>query len=140
MIEIGPSSGRSFDLDCAGGPIHRLSAERIRFTRRGVTIVEKHLGRFNAPGMPPDRANQVMIARLWEIAEGRKQAETVDRNFYAHELREYVRYRRLGYERGQPTDPDAARELWNNAHTAALEDYGLREGPGILYHPDADLD
>jgi hypothetical protein len=81
-----------------------------------------------------------MIRRLRAIVEGKMEPSTVDRNFYAHELREYVRYRNLGYEHGQPADPDVARELWNNAHTAALEDYRLREGPGILYHPEADPD
>jgi hypothetical protein len=25
--------------------------------------------------------------------------------------------------------------LWNNAHSATLADYGLVEGPGVLYHP-----
>jgi hypothetical protein len=44
----------------------------------------------------------------------------------------------LGYENGQPADPDAAYTLWNDAHTATLEDYGLREGPGVLYHPSVD--
>jgi hypothetical protein len=29
-------------------------------------------------------------------------------------------------------------ELWNNAHTATLEDYGLREGPGVFYHPSVE--
>lgn len=36
---------------------------------------------------------------------------------------------------GQPPDPDLAYKLWNNAHTATLEDYGLKEGFGVLFHP-----
>jgi hypothetical protein len=51
----------------------------------------------------------------------RTQTQT-DLNFYTHELREYARYRALGYPAGQPIDPDAAYRLWNNAHTASLED------------------
>ena len=27
-----------------------------------------------------------------------------------------------------------AYELWNNAHTATLEDYGLKEEFGVLFH------
>lgn len=79
-----------------------------------------------------------MIERLRTIADGWIEPTAADRNFYSHELREYVRYRSLGFESGQPDDPDLAREFWNNAHTATLEDYGLREGPGVLYHPEAD--
>jgi hypothetical protein len=54
---------------------------------------------------------------------------------YTHELRESLRYKKLGYEPGQqPKDPDAAYQLWNNLDTATLEDYGLKEGSGVLYH------
>ena len=62
------------------------------------------------------------------------EATQADKNFYTHELREYVRYRKLGAATGHGDD----RELWNNAHTATLEDYGLKEGTGVLYHPDAE--
>jgi len=75
-----------------------------------------------------------MIQRLRDIAADRLQPTQVDRNFYSHELRESVRYPRLGWRAGQPNNDIAAYELWNNAHTATLEDYGLREGPGVLYH------
>lgn len=78
-----------------------------------------------------------MLERLRGIQTGNLNATAADLNFYAHELRESVRYRKLGYRTGQPADPEAAYRLWNNAHTATLEDYGLREGPGVLYHPDA---
>jgi hypothetical protein len=44
----------------------------------------------------------------------------------------------LGYESGTPTDPEAAHTLWNNAHTATLEDYGLPATPSALYHPEAE--
>ena len=59
------------------------------------------------------------------------QATAADLNFYTHELREFVRYRRLGF----PTGAGGDYGLWNNAHSATLADYGLVEGPGVLYHP-----
>ncbi len=80
-----------------------------------------------------------MIDRLRQIANGGVEATVVDRNFYSHELREYVRYRQLGWETGQPTDVMQQRNLWNNTHTATLEEYGIK-GPNTdpyLYHPEA---
>ncbi len=59
------------------------------------------------------------------------QPSTADLNFYTHELREFVRYRQLGFATGGGDDYD----MWNNAHSATLADYGLVEGPGVLYHP-----
>jgi hypothetical protein len=129
----GPASGRPFNPDAAGGPIRNLYTASIRITQRGVDAVVKHLARFG-----PDEANTYMINRLRAIASGEIEPTASDLNFYSHELREYVRYRNLGWPEGQPADPEAARELWNDAHTATLEDYGLREGPGVLYHPEVD--
>jgi hypothetical protein len=126
----GPISGREFDPAGAGGPIRQLTTGRIQITSRGIDVVEQHVARFG-----PDPANQAMIQRLRDITAGRLQATEADRNFYSHELRQFVRYRRLGWGNGQPPDADAAYALWDNAHTATLEDYGLREGPGVLYHP-----
>jgi len=77
-----------------------------------------------------------MMYRQRGISEGRISPTQYDLNFYSHELRESVRYRRLGYNTGGGDDWD----LWNNAHTATLEDYGLIEmvnGQYILFHPDA---
>ena len=78
--------------------------------------------------------NDAMVRRLREIYEARAQATRFDLNFYTHELREFVRYRRLGWPVGQPNDQGDACELWNNTHTASLEDYGL-PASGALYHP-----
>src|SRR5712691_9123641 len=114
----GRASGRQFDPHNAGGLIRQLSSERVRITSRGVDVVERHVSRFG-----PDRANAVMIERLRAIADKRIEPTRVDRGFYTHELREFVRYRILGYESGTPADPEAAHTLWNNAHTATLEDY-----------------
>jgi hypothetical protein len=58
-------------------------------------------------------------------------------DYYSHELREFVRYRRRGFPTGAGDD----YELWNNAHAATLQDYLLREldadGNRNLFHPDA---
>ena len=129
----GLASGRQFDLHNAGGLIRQLLPERVRITSRGVDVVERHMSRFGS-----DLANAVMIERLRAIANESIEPTPVDKAFYTHELREYVRYRKLGYESGTPTDPEAAHALWNNAHTATLEDYGLPATPGALYHPDAE--
>jgi hypothetical protein len=122
-------SGRIFDPQMAGGPIRALTTGRIRISNQAIDVVEWHLARFGA-----DSPNHRMIQRLRDIASGKLKMTQTDLNFYTHELREFVRYRRLGWVSGQPSDPDDAYRLWNNAHSAALEDYGLREGPGILYH------
>jgi hypothetical protein len=122
-------SGRIFDPQMAGGPIRALTTGRIRISNQAIDVVEWHLTRFGA-----DSPNHRMIQRLRDIASGKLKMTQTDLNFYTHELREFVRYRRLGWVSGQPSDPDDAYRLWNNAHSAALEDYGLREGPGILYH------
>ncbi len=129
----GPISGRQFDPAAAGGPIRQLTTGRIKITNQGIDVVEQHVGRFG-----PDAANQGMIQRLRDIAAGKLQPTQADLNYYSHELREFVRYRQLGWQTGKPADLDAAHELWNNAHTATLEDYGLRDGTGVLYHPSVE--
>ena len=81
-----------------------------------------------------------MIGRLRSIAKGELKATQYDLNFYSHELREYVRYRKLGFGKGVPGTVEDAHALWENTHTATLEDYGLQEiknGVRQLYHPDA---
>ncbi len=133
MGKRGPVSGRMFRPDMAGGPVRHLTTDRIRMTEWGIDVVEVHLTRFG-----PDAANQAMVQRLREIAGGRLQPTQADVNFYAHELREFVRYRRLGWRTGQPPEAHGAYALWNHAHTATLEDYRVREGPGILYHPSVE--
>ncbi|WP_284322504.1 hypothetical protein [Dyella acidisoli] len=126
----GPVSGRPFDPTQAGGPIENLSTDGVQITNDGVDTVVQHLSRFGQ-----DDANDFMIDRLSQIANGNLDPTQVDLNFYTHEIREFQRYSNLGWESGQPSNPDEAYELWNNAHTATLEDYGLRDGQ--LYHPDA---
>lgn len=129
MLEKGASSGRPFYPLKAGGKILDLSYTKVKITNKGTDIVEAHIRRFN----PVGNEEMKMVERLRKIATGQLVAEEVDLRFYTHELREYLRYKKLTYPIGQPDDPDAAYELWNNAHTATLEDYGLKEGPGVLF-------
>ncbi|HEY1354334.1 MAG TPA: SpvB/TcaC N-terminal domain-containing protein [Ktedonobacteraceae bacterium] len=126
----GAASGRPFTPSEAGGPIRDLSTRGVRVTSRGIDVVERHLARFGS-----DPQNAASIQRLRDIAAGRTAATQADLNFYTHELREFVRYRNLGFPSGVPASEAQAHALWNNAHTAALEDYGLRQGVGVLYHP-----
>jgi hypothetical protein len=127
----GPISGRPFDAANAGGAIRNLTTDRIRITHRGIDYTERHLARFG-----PDAPNQLMVQRLRNIADGMLRPIQYDLNFYSHELRESVRYRRLGH----PTGAGDNYALWNNAHTGSLEDYWLPDfdanGNRTLYHPD----
>ena len=133
MIE-GKYSGRPFDPSRAGTRVQRLDFRRAHLTERGVARVEAHLERFGGEAL---RERQ-MLERLKETLAGTRELTDAARRFYTHELREYVRYRLLGQTEGQPDSADAAHDLWNNAHTAALEDYQLREGPGVLYDRDVE--
>ena len=134
MIEKGATSGRPFNPSKAGGKILNLSYQNVKITDKGVGLVEAHVRRFN----PVGEAELRMVERLRGIATQTLVAEPVDLRFYTHELREYLRYKKLGYPTGQPADPDQAYELWNNAHTATLEDYKLKEGFGVLFHPSVE--
>lgn len=134
---VGQHSRREFDPEAIGTPIRTLSAKSIKITPRGVDFVEQHLSRFGA-----DKPNEIMLVRLRQIAAGSLTPASQDVSFYAHELREMIRYKLLGYPTGEPPKSDEARALWNNAHTATLEDYGLTENSrdpftNPLYHPDA---
>ncbi|MEZ2230641.1 hypothetical protein [Microcoleus sp.] len=134
MIDKGATSGRPFNPSKAGGKILNLSYENVKITDQGVALVEAHVRRFN----PVGEAELRMVERLRSIATETLVPEPVDLRFYTHELREYLRYKKLGYPTGQPTNPDEAYELWNNAHTATLEDYKLKEGFGVLFHPSVE--
>ncbi|UNU22859.1 hypothetical protein [Microcoleus vaginatus] len=134
MLEKGVISGRPFNPSKAGGKILNLSYQNVKITDKGVGLVEAHVRRFN----PVGEAELRMVERLRSITSQTLVAEPVDLRFYTHELREYLRYKKLGYPTGQPADPDEAYELWNNAHTATLEDYKLKEGFGVLFHPSVE--
>jgi uncharacterized protein len=131
MNQKGSISGRSFDPASAGGPIKSLSTIGVKVTQRGIDRVRQHVERFGY-----DRSNEYMIERLEQVAAGQIAPTQIDLNYYTHELRERMRYKELGYPTRQPADPYEAYTLWNNAHTATLEEYRVG-GPTDLYHPDA---
>jgi len=120
----GQYSGRQFNPDEAGGPIQDppLNPQDANITDEGIQQIQQHLSRFG-----DDPANNAMISRLQQIARGEIEPSPSDYNFYTHELDEFGRYTNLGYETGVPSDADAANAMWNNTHSAALEDYGLRD-------------
>lgn len=126
----GTFTSRQFDPEKAGGPIEHLTTDGVNITHEGIKIVEKHISRFN-----PDPGNEFMISRLKKIVNGEIPPEKVDLNYYTHECREYQRYCNLGWETGRPADDIEAYDLWNNTHTATLEDYRITGDD--LYHPDA---
>ncbi|WP_241666643.1 pyocin [Jejubacter calystegiae] len=76
-----------------------------------------------------------MIARLEKILQGELQPTDTDKRFYTHEIRELERYRNLGIKDG--VLPENRAEVWNNTHTATLEDYQLSSDEKLLYTPEA---
>ncbi len=76
-----------------------------------------------------------MIKRLEDIEAGNIEITDWDKRFYTHELREYERYKNLGVE-----DGFSSTEIWENTHTATLEDFKLSDldefGKENLYHPN----
>jgi hypothetical protein len=73
---------------------------------------------------------------LDRIAKGELEPTDYDRRYYTHEMQELQRYRNLGVEDGV----DPGYDVWNDAHTATLEDFRISErdasGNSTLYHPD----
>nr|WED70047.1 colicin-like bacteriocin tRNase domain-containing protein [Pectobacterium colocasium] len=129
----GTYSGRSYNPDKAGGEIQNLDWKNVKIDRTGVDKVKLHTGRF---GESAD--NQVMIARLEEILKGTISATDTDKRFYTHEIRELERYRTLGIKDKTVPDGDIQKaQVWNNTHTATLEDYKLRDDTSLLYTPEA---
>ena len=129
----GPASGRDFDPEKAGGPIRELDAGKARITDEGVQEATAHLQRFTGGG-PLEVPEQGMIDRLTSIAAGDIGPTSYDLNFYTHELDEAARYARLGFgpESGVDIGSPAMYDVWNDVHTAALEDYGVR-GADLFY-------
>ena len=134
MQITGSFSGRDFEPEFAGGELRKLSTEGVKISLLGIAVVRMHVARFG-----DDPANQHMVDRLESIARNLHPVTAADINFYVHELREFVRYRRLGWKFDAPADADEAHRIWNNTHTATLEEYGIvgRHTTKLLYHPDA---
>ena len=129
----GPASGREFDPEAAGGPIQQLDAGKERITSEGVQEATAHLQRFTGGG-PLDAPEQAMLDRLTSIAAGDMEPTSYDLNFYTHELDEAGRYARLGFgpESGVDLGSPEMYDVWNDVHTAALEDYGI-SGADLFY-------
>jgi hypothetical protein len=129
----GPASGREFDPEMAGGPIQPLDAGKEKITSEGVQEATAHLQRFTGGG-PLDAPEQGMLDRLTSIAAGDMEPTSYDLNFYTHELDEAGRYARLGFgpESGVDLGSPEMYDVWNDVHTAALEDYGI-SGADLFY-------
>ncbi|KUG10831.1 hypothetical protein AMC91_15845 [Elizabethkingia miricola] len=125
----GHYSKRTFNPDKAGGFILDLSWENAEITKDGIDVVKKHLSRFDDV-----TANRKMIKRLEDIETGKLEITDWDKRFYTHEKREYERYTTLGVEDGVHIE-----DVYNDAHTATLEDFKLSEfdknGVDNIYHP-----
>jgi hypothetical protein len=126
----GKYSDRPFNPAKAGGPIVDLDWAGATVTQVGIDLVKLHTGRFS-----PSDANAIMIDRLEKILRGELAIMAVDKRFYTHELRELERFRALGVADG--VDPNDEGVIWNNTHTATLEDYKLKDAFELLYTPDA---
>jgi hypothetical protein len=129
----GPASGREFDPESAGGPIQQLDAGKARITSEGVREARAHLQRFTGGGAL-EGPEQAMINRLTTIAAGDMEPTSYDLNFYVHELDEAARYAQLGLgpESGADLGKPDMYDVWNDIHTAALEDYGI-SGSDLFY-------
>lgn len=122
----GIHSGRVYNPDKAGGPTQDLDWATATVTQEGIDLVKLHTSRF-----VPSDANKIMIDRLEKILSGHISITDVDKRFYTHEMRELERYRAIGVADG------VEGNVWNNAHTATLEDYKLRDADDLFYTPEA---
>lgn len=126
----GKFSGRAFNPAKAGGPVLDLQWSNATVTQEGIDAVKLYTGRFN-----PSDANTIMIFRLEKILQGEISITDTDKRFYTHELRELERFRALGVPDNKSPNDDGT--IWNNAHTATLEDYKLKDSFELLYTADA---
>lgn len=126
----GDYSGRDFNPEQAGGPILDLDWRTAVITQAGIDAVKLHIARLDQSD-----ANEIMIQRLEKILSGHWEFTDTDLRYYTHEVRELERFRALGM--GDDFKPDRESPLWNNAHTATLEDFKLRDDETLLYSQDA---
>ncbi len=105
----------------AKSPKKAVPLRKIKITKSGIARIRQHLSR-----MDPDEANNVMIRRLGDIANGNLDPTATDLNFYAHELREM--------------DLMSTGLNDKQAHIQVLEEYGINYERGFeksLYTPEA---
>lgn len=126
----GEHSGRDFNPEQTGGPTMNLEWNPATASQEGVDLVKLHTSRF-----PSSDANKVMIDRLERILKGELDITDTDKRYYTHEIRELERFRALGYNDSEI--PDENSPIWNNVHTATLEDYKLKDDETLLYTAEA---
>lgn len=126
----GKFSGRVFNPNQAGGPVLDLDWRSAVISRAGIDAVKLHIARLDQSD-----ANDLMIQRLEEILSGRLAFTDTDLRYYTHEIRELERFRALGLS--DAFRPDRESPMWNNAHTATLEDFKLEDNESLLYSKDA---
>jgi hypothetical protein len=129
-VEDGEHSGRDFNPEETGLPVTSSDWAPSIIAKNGINIVRLHTSKF-----PDSDANKIMIDRLERIFRGELEVTDTDKRFYTHEIREFERLKALGY--GDTEMPDKDSSVWNNVHTATLEDYKLKDDPTLLYTPEA---
>lgn len=125
------AAGRPYYYDEISLPLERRTLRGVEITREGIESVRRHLSRFDELDW-----NTKMVKRLEDILAGNLKLSEFDVRFYSHELRELERYTAAGYPTGVPESDDERSRLWNNEHTATLEEYGFDERVQELHHPD----
>ncbi len=80
-------------------------------------------------------ANLIMIKRLDAILERKLEMTDTDRRFYAYSLRMMERFRAMGF--ADDYIPKSNPSLWNNLHTATLEDFKLSDDESLRYTEEA---
>lgn len=126
----GKYSGRLFNPEQSGGPVLDLDWRKAVINRAGIDAVKMHTVRLNQSD-----ANDIMIQRLEQILGGYTEVTDTDLRYYTHEIRELERYRAFGYS--DNISPPEDIPVWNNAHTATLEDYKLGNELTLLYTEEA---
>lgn len=126
----GKYSGRLFNPELAGGPILDLDWRTAVITQTGIDAVKLHIARLDQSD-----ANDIMVQRLEKILSQHGKVTDTDLRYYTHEIRELERYRAFGYS--DTASPSDESQIWNNAHTATLEDYKLGSELTLLYSEEA---
>ena len=132
---LGRASERPFRYDKISLPLEQKSLEGLEVTAEGIERIRAHLGHLD-----PYIGNDRMLDRLDRILAGELPFTEYDARFYSHELRESERFEAAGWPDGRPTDDDEFDRLWNDEHTATLEEFGFHEHEQRLYHPEVDDD
>ncbi|WP_244858248.1 hypothetical protein [Pseudomonas sp. PP3] len=77
----------------------------------------------------------IMVGRLERILQGALEMTDTDRRFYVHTLRMVERFRAMGI--ADDFIPKSNPSIWNNVHTAALEDLKLSDDETLRYTNEA---